>query len=75
MHVEQSTECATIQGWDGVEDVLWIDFTLFVRFFFRYYVATIPKSRLDSFLYIGVQHVSKVAEVLWCDYLCQLVFS
>ncbi len=33
--------------------MLRIDFTLFVRFFDRYYVATIPKSRfefLDSFL-------------------------
>ncbi len=34
--------------------MLWIDLaTLFVRFFDRYYVATIPKSRfefLDSFL-------------------------
>ncbi len=33
--------------------MLWIDFTLFVRFFDRYYEATIPKSRcefLDSFL-------------------------
>ncbi len=48
-----TSERATIQGWGGVEDVLWIDFTLFVRFFDRYYVATIPKSRfevLDSFL-------------------------
>ncbi len=36
---------------DGVvlrnQDVLWIDFTLFVRFFDRYYVATIPKSRFE----------------------------
>ncbi len=33
--------------------MLWVDFTLFVRFFDRYYVDTIPKSRfefLDSFL-------------------------
>ncbi len=30
--------------------MLCVDFTLFVRFFDRYYVDTIPKSRFDSFL-------------------------
>ncbi len=51
--LQGTSEHATIQGWGGVEDVLWIGFTLFVRFFDKCYVATIPKSRfevLDSFL-------------------------
>ncbi len=32
-------------GREGVKDVLWISFTLFVRFFKKYYmyVATVPK--------------------------------
>ncbi len=30
--------------------MLWNDFTLFVRVFDKYYVATIPKSRFELFL-------------------------
>ncbi len=51
-HFQLLLGCAAV-SWGGVEDVLWIDFTLFVRFFNRYYVATIPKYRfefLDYFL-------------------------
>ncbi len=33
--LQGTSERATILGWGGVEDVLWIDFTLFVRFFDR----------------------------------------
>ncbi len=43
-----TNKCATIiQGWDGVEDVQWINVTLFDRFFGKYHVLTVRKSRLQ----------------------------
>ncbi len=37
--------------WGGAEDVPWITSTLLVRFFDKYYVATIPKSRTEFLEY------------------------
>ncbi len=52
--------------------MLRIDFTLFVRFVDRYYVATIPKSRFEFLLFFIIFFVISSVSENWYSHLSRL---